>query len=118
MKFFAKSDKGKVREENQDSYGISETQDEYFLAVVCDGMGGVRGGKTAAKLAVATYLDKFGFFYSDRFEENENAIVTPFELKRIFSNAVYAAKGDFYGKKCCFRPCKLHRYRISGKKLH
>ena len=96
MKFFAKSDKGKVREENQDSYGISETQDEYFLAVVCDGMGGLRGGKTAAKLAVATYLEKFGFFYSDRFEDNENAIVTPFELKRIFSNAVYAANRAVY----------------------
>ena len=40
MKFFAKSDIGKKREENQDSYGISEQQGEYLLAAVCDGMGG------------------------------------------------------------------------------
>lgn len=98
MIFFAKSDKGKVREENQDSYGISESQDEYLLAVVCDGMGGVQGGKIAAKLAVATYLDRFGFFYSDRFEGDAEAMVTPFELKRIFSNAVYAANRAVYEK--------------------
>ena len=98
MIFFAKSDKGRVREENQDSYGISESQGQYLLAVVCDGMGGVQGGKTAAKLAVATYLDRFGFFYSDRFDDAETPLITPFEIKRIFGNAVYAANLAVYEK--------------------
>ena len=98
MIFFAKSDRGTVREENQDSYGISEIQGQYLLAVVCDGMGGVQGGKTASRLASATYLEKFGFFYSDRFDENDNALVTPFEIKRVFSNAVYAANLAVYEK--------------------
>lgn len=98
MIFFAKSDRGRVREENQDSYGISELQGQYLLAVVCDGMGGVAGGKIAAKTAASTYLEKFEFFYSDRFEENENPLVTPFEIKRIFSNAVYAANRAVYDK--------------------
>ena len=88
MVFFAKSDRGRVREENQDSYGISEAQGKYLLAVVCDGMGGAAGGKMAAKLASSTYLDKFAFFYSDRFDDGEEQIVTPFEIKRIFSNWV------------------------------
>ena len=89
MIFFAKSDKGRVREENQDSYGISEIQGEYLLAVVCDGMGGMAGGKLAAKTAVKTYLERFGFFYSERKAESD--VIKSFDIKRIFSNAVYAA---------------------------
>ncbi len=89
MNFFAKSDIGTKREENQDSYGISEKSGEYLLSVVCDGMGGMAGGKTAAKLAVKTYLERFGFFYAERREVTDE--VKPFDIKRIFSNAVYAA---------------------------
>ena len=98
MVFFAKSDRGRVREENQDSYGISESQGKYLLAVVCDGMGGVAGGKIAAKTAASTYLEKFEFFFSDRFDGEDDQIVTPFEIKRIFSNAVYAANKVVYEK--------------------
>jgi protein phosphatase len=89
MKFFAKCDIGVKREENQDSYGISEIQGEYLLAVVCDGMGGMAGGKIAAKTAVKTYLERFGFFYSERKAQSD--VVKAFDIKRIFSNAVYAA---------------------------
>lgn len=89
MKFFAKSDIGTKREENQDSYGISEKNGEYLLSVVCDGMGGMAGGKTAAKLAVKTYLERFGFFYAERRQASDE--IKPFDIKRIFSNAVYAA---------------------------
>src|ERR1035437_6303849 len=39
------------RKENQDSYGYSETK-HGLLIVVCDGMGGAKGGKTASLLAV------------------------------------------------------------------
>lgn len=89
MKFFAKSDIGTKREENQDSYGISEIQGEYLLAAVCDGMGGMAGGKIAAKTAVKTYLERFGFFYSERKAQSD--VIKAFDIKRIFSNAVYAA---------------------------
>ena len=89
MKFFAKSDIGTIREENQDSYGISELQGEYLLAVVCDGMGGMAGGKIAAKTAVKTYLERFGFFYSERKAQSD--VIKAFDIKRIFSNAVYSA---------------------------
>lgn len=89
MKFFARSDIGTIREENQDSYGISEIQGEYLLAAVCDGMGGMAGGKTAAKTAVKTYLERFGFFYSERRAQSD--VIKAFDIKRIFSNAVYAA---------------------------
>lgn len=43
------------RKENQDSAGIKDTKLGY-LVVVCDGMGGMQGGRTASQLAVQTIL--------------------------------------------------------------
>lgn len=44
------------RNENQDSYGFVDTS-VGFLAVVCDGMGGANGGKTASTIAVEVIKD-------------------------------------------------------------
>lgn len=44
------------RSENQDSYGYADTPIG-FLAVVCDGMGGMNGGKTASSIAVDTIVN-------------------------------------------------------------
>ncbi|MDR3262369.1 MAG: protein phosphatase 2C domain-containing protein [Tannerella sp.] len=45
------------REENQDSFGECETKHGH-LFVVCDGMGGMKGGKTASQLAVSVILEE------------------------------------------------------------
>ncbi|MDR1556847.1 MAG: protein phosphatase 2C domain-containing protein [Tannerellaceae bacterium] len=45
------------REENQDSSGSRETK-HGLLVVVCDGMGGTKGGSIASKLAVETILEE------------------------------------------------------------
>ena len=44
------------REENQDSCGFSDTP-LGALAVVCDGMGGLRGGATASSVAVSAVIE-------------------------------------------------------------
>ena len=49
---YAKSDIGKVREQNQDSYFISEPLDKVQLYIVADGMGGYNGGEIASKMAM------------------------------------------------------------------
>lgn len=54
MKVFAKSDIGKAREMNQDSYYASQPSDNVGLYILADGMGGYNGGEIASKLAVTT----------------------------------------------------------------
>ena len=54
IKAYAKTDKGKVREMNQDYYYISDTLDEIQLFIIADGMGGYNGGEIASQLAVET----------------------------------------------------------------
>lgn len=56
MKAWGVTDVGLKRQENQDSYAL-ETQEPFVSAVVCDGMGGVSGGKLASMVAVSAYMD-------------------------------------------------------------
>ena len=52
MRVFAKSDIGKARETNQDSFYVSQPSQKTGLYIVADGMGGYNGGDIASKLAV------------------------------------------------------------------
>ena len=55
MKFYGKTDVGVCRTENQDCFGIYEILPGVTLLAVCDGMGGMAGGATAARLALDTF---------------------------------------------------------------
>lgn len=52
VKVFGLTDKGKIRENNQDSYLINE---EEQLFIVSDGLGGRASGEIASKLAVKSF---------------------------------------------------------------
>ena len=52
MRILAKSDIGKAREMNQDSYYVSDSKDELKLFILADGMGGYKGGEVASSLAI------------------------------------------------------------------
>lgn len=54
MRIIGKSDIGKAREMNQDSFYISSENDEIMLFILADGMGGYKGGEIASKLAVVS----------------------------------------------------------------
>lgn len=53
----AGTDVGRRREENQDSFGIIET-DNYKVYIVADGMGGAKGGAVASQLAIKTIKEE------------------------------------------------------------
>ncbi len=52
MNVLATSDKGMVRDMNQDYYYISNSNIGYNLYILADGMGGYNGGEIASRLAV------------------------------------------------------------------
>jgi len=58
LEIFSRSDIGLVRKENQDSCSFSVISSSCVWAVVCDGMGGAKGGKTASSTAVE-YITQF-----------------------------------------------------------
>ncbi len=54
VKAYAKSDVGKVRDTNQDSFYITDDQfSNLHLFILADGMGGCNAGEIASKLAVS-----------------------------------------------------------------
>ncbi len=52
LRILAKSDIGKAREMNQDSFYVSSEEDEVKLFILADGMGGYKGGEIASSIAV------------------------------------------------------------------
>lgn len=59
------------RKENQDFAGVAETS-HGTLIVVCDGMGGMKGGSTASRIAVTTILE---YFQKADVQENSSMVL-------------------------------------------
>lgn len=57
VKGWGVTDKGAVRQQNQDAYYLSITEGALAVAVVCDGMGGAKAGNVASTLAVDTFVE-------------------------------------------------------------
>ena len=74
IKAYAKSDVGKVREMNQDSYYISNSLDEVQLYMLADGMGGYKGGEIASSLAIQTAKSYIENNFKDIPKDRDNII--------------------------------------------
>ena len=85
IKAYAKSDVGKVREINEDSYYISESLDEVQLYIIADGMGGYNGGEIASSLEYANMV-----VYEKSKENKElNGMGTTLDICLIYNNKAY-----------------------------
>ncbi len=94
MFFSGISDIGKRRSSNQDSFKVKKYKCGAVLAVVCDGMGGARGGQIASRIAV------------DKFVESVDALMEPlkhvskapgqFQVAETLLEGVYNANSEVY----------------------
>lgn len=83
MQFSMKTDKGIVREQNQDGYFVTAFDENNCFAVVCDGMGGPNAGDVASELAVTNI--------SERFVAAWRQGISLFSVKNIMITALNAA---------------------------
>lgn len=88
MKIVAKTDKGRVRDSNQDAYAVGEFPEEVAWAVVCDGMGGAAGGNIASALAVKVISDKINASYRPNMKDSS--------IKNMLDSALVAANLEVY----------------------
>lgn len=59
MRAFANTDVGSTRKLNEDDYCVLQNQNNDWLAVVCDGIGGAAAGEVASHLAITTLREEF-----------------------------------------------------------
>lgn len=77
-----KTDRGRVRTDNQDAYFAGKITDDAVFAVVCDGMGGANAGNVASELAVRHISEyvirsyRSGMNMTDTEKTLKNAIVS------------------------------------------
>ena len=88
MKIFSKTDKGRVRSDNQDAYFAGRISDNAVFAVVCDGMGGANAGNVASENAVRHISEYIIRSYRDRMYISE--------LEKTVRNAVTSANIELY----------------------
>lgn len=88
MKIVAKTDKGLIRESNQDAYAVGELPGEVAWAVVCDGMGGAAGGNIASALAVKVISDKITSCYNQKMRDSS--------IFNLLDSAITAANIEVY----------------------
>ena len=59
MQVWGVTDRGAVRQQNQDAYAAKVLEDGRVIALVCDGMGGARAGNVASTMAVELFMEEF-----------------------------------------------------------
>ena len=58
MQYWALTDPGAVRTQNQDAYQVAQLDKNTLLCVVCDGMGGAKSGNVASTLAADVFTQE------------------------------------------------------------
>ena len=68
MKLAGKTDVGRVRQDNQDDYRAGELPGDAAWLLVCDGMGGARGGREASQSA-CDVIERCCFYFGEIYKD-------------------------------------------------
>ncbi len=91
IKAYAKSDKGNVRETNEDYFYISNSLDQIQLFLLADGMGGYNGGEIASQLAIQTAKNYIENNFKD-IEKDKDSIIQLLGSSMEYANMVVYEK--------------------------
>lgn len=91
MQFSGKTDVGMQRSVNQDNYAIQEYASGILLAVVCDGMGGVRGGWEASSTATDSFVSSMNAFVESHLTEQHTLECTDSQIHRALRRAAFTS---------------------------
>lgn len=91
IKAYAKSDKGNVRETNEDYFYISNSLDQIQLFLLADGMGGYNGGEIASQLAIQTSKNYIENNFKD-IEKDRDSIIQLLGSSMEYANMVVYEK--------------------------
>jgi serine/threonine protein phosphatase PrpC len=88
MHIFGRTDIGKVRETNQDSFIFGDLSKHSCYAVVCDGMGGQNGGNIASQLASNIISEKIKTGFQEKMVINS--------VKNLMLTAINNANAEIF----------------------
>lgn len=88
MKIVARTDKGVVRDNNQDSYTVCELSEGAVLAVVCDGMGGAAEGALASSEGIKAIRE----YVTERYQSG----MSDLSVKTLLVSAIENANKQVY----------------------
>ena len=88
MQFWALTDPGIARSQNQDAFQIESLDKNTLLCVVCDGMGGAKSGNVASSLAADVFTQEV--------KRTWTSDATPERLEQILYGAVKLANFTVY----------------------
>lgn len=90
MNIFGKTDIGLKRESNQDAFAFHALSEDVLWAVVCDGMGGAKGGNIASEIAVARITEQM--------DSGVRAEMSEASVKSLLTGAIENANLDIYNR--------------------
>ena len=115
IKAYAKSDIGKVRDINQDSFYISDSLDEVQLYMLADGMGGYQGGEIASKLAIQAAKNYIENNFKD-IEKDKDSIIQLLGSSMEYANMVVYEKSkeskELEGMGTTLEICLIYNNRV------
>lgn len=115
IKAYAKSDKGKVRENNQDYFYISNSLDEVQLYILADGMGGYNGGEIASSLAVQTAKNYIENNFKE-IEKDKDSIIQLLGSSMEYANMVVYEKSkenpELQGMGTTLEICLIYNNKV------